>query len=87
MGHKLITEVSEDGDRITLEDGSIFIITAGDISKAICWYETQRVVVTPHRSGGVRIKNLDTFDEESVRATRLTGSNDDIRSESDSDDE
>jgi hypothetical protein len=72
MAHKLITEVSEDGDRIALEDGSIFIVAAGDIPKAICWYETQRIVVAANRDGGVRLKNLDTFEEQTVSATRLT---------------
>lgn len=88
MAHKVIIEISGHGDRISLDDSSMYAVATGDIPKAICWYGSQRVVVSRGRGGRVRIKNLDTFEEESISATPIIGSADADRADGiESDDE
>jgi hypothetical protein len=87
MAHKLIVEVCRNGKRITLDDSSVYDVTAGDIPKAICWYGSQRVTVTRNPAGGVLLKNLDTLNKQSIRVTCVTGSVPDEVDDEESDDE
>lgn len=75
MANLLIIEVSEDGSQITLATGHTYSVAPGDIPIAICWYGSQRVRVTKTKSSAYPycIKNLDSYGEQTVRASSLTG--------------
>jgi hypothetical protein len=67
-----IMEILEDGQIVQLNDLSKWRIRSGDISKTVIWYPTQRIIVEENESDiyPYRLKNLDTFQEEEVEATK-----------------
>lgn len=71
---KLILEVSEDGEMLTLDDGSEWAINIGDNTLVACWLPTQHIVVKQDNAddaGGYILQNLDTSSKEEVKATKV----------------
>lgn len=66
-----ILEVNNNGLEISLMDGSRWQIDAGDISKTVCWYPTQRIKIEKKHDGNYVLVNLDTATPDKVRASRF----------------
>jgi hypothetical protein len=46
VGEQLsVNRISKNGQTVTLSDGSLWRVSVGDVTKTLCWYPTQRVVV------------------------------------------
>jgi len=46
VGEQLsVTRISKNGQSVTLSDGSRWRVNVGDMTKTLCWYATQRIVV------------------------------------------
>ena len=65
-----ITNVTEDGLEVSLDNGSVWTINTGDSTKSACWYPTQRIETEKHKEFTYLI-NLDTAGPDRVRASRL----------------
>ena len=59
-----VDSVSDDGDIVKLEDGSIWEVDAGDTVDSMLWLPTTDILACPH-------KLINTEDNETVGATRL----------------
>jgi len=63
IGEELsVMRISKSGETVTLSDGSRWRVSAGDVTKTLCWYATQRIVVegcddAVHQ---YELRNLDT---------------------------
>jgi hypothetical protein len=56
-----IMEVSKDGLKISLMDGSVWQpVHVGDLNKTIRWYRTQRIKILKNNKGKYELTNLDT---------------------------
>ena len=46
VGEQLsVMRISKNGQTVTLSDGSRWRVSVGDVTRTLCWYATQRVVV------------------------------------------
>jgi len=46
VGEQLsVVRISKNGQTVTLSDGSRWRVSVGDVTRTLCWYATQRVVV------------------------------------------
>jgi len=59
-----VDSVSDDGEIVKLEDGSVWEVDAGDTVDSMLWLPTTNVLACPH-------KLINTEDNETVGATRL----------------
>jgi len=59
-----VDSVSDDGEIVKLEDGSVWEVDAGDTVDSMLWLPTTTVLACPH-------KLINTEDNETVGATRL----------------
>ena len=63
VGEQLsVMRISKNGQTVTLSDGSRWRVSVGDVTKTLCWYATQRVVVENCDDGvyHYELRNLDT---------------------------
>ncbi|MEI8119136.1 MAG: hypothetical protein WCG46_08145, partial [Methylophilaceae bacterium] len=59
-----VDSVSDDGEIVKLEDGSVWEVDAWDTVDSMLWLPTTNVLACPH-------KLINTEDNETVGATRL----------------
>ena len=46
VGEQLsVMRISKNGQTVTLSDGSRWHVSLGDVTKTLCWYPSQRIVV------------------------------------------
>jgi len=59
-----ITDMSEDGEQITLSDNTVCSIHPKDTGKSACWHEGQTISITETTSKAYpyKLTNLDTAD-------------------------
>jgi len=64
-------EYDEEESTITLDDGTVWTIPVGEITKVLCWIPTSSVIIERNVQRGYpyRIINLGTEHKESVEAT------------------
>lgn len=67
-----ILEISEDGLEISLMDGSVWQPTnAGDVTKTLIWYPTQRIKIEKNNKEEYTMTNLDTATPDKIKVSRI----------------
>jgi len=67
-----IMEVSADGLKISLMDGSLWQpVHVEDLIKTIRWYRTQQIKISVNNEGKYELINLDTTTPDKIEVSRI----------------
>jgi len=65
---ELLDEVLDDGKIVKLMNGTVWSIRLGDNTRTNLWHSTQHIEVSKDEAGSYFLKNLDTFEQETIVA-------------------